>query len=334
MLRKIVVGSFCVFGCASVLVTGNSSTAPASQQQELTKEELFNAVCRVDVGKVKELLEVYKSGQSKFDINTPLASPGRARVPALHWALPAGYKETPERLEILKLLLDVEGINVNVLYCGRTPLDQAIVFRLIGICKMLLERGGKIHERIRVSVGSAGEHYDQELVDLVNRAESINEASLTRKERMANDGDLSVAISSGKVERVKALINAAKSGRLNIDINACADESSPPPLFHAASLPGLFKGCWTKDVLEFLVTVEGIDLNVIYRERTPADAAALDLVVDNFEVLHKAGAKMHRRVRDEVASKGKDPCRRYGTRSNDPEYIRLMNMVNKTELID
>ncbi|MDR1907442.1 MAG: ankyrin repeat domain-containing protein [Holosporales bacterium] len=362
MLRKIIVGSFCIWGCTGVFATDNLATTPAPQQQEgLTPEEkdelsrngtkLFNAICSNQVGVVKKLLEAHRRGKFKLDINSPIENSDPR--PPLHIAV---THETQEAREIINLLVTLGGANVNVEHDGRTPADVAARLRYVDNYEKLIELGGKIHERTRVIVynmmdrpyfwyrSDPGDPKCIQLEELVKKTESIDKsvtaAGLPLKEdelyrnaeeQLQNEEKLLYAIRSCQVDRVKELFQTREGKQFKLDINAPIGEFFQRPALHHAVLT------WGKEekdkieIIKSLVSAGGADVNVIHDGKTPADVAATPVLVNTYNKLKKLGGKIHKSTRDIVNKMAGQP---WVDKKQADNYALLRKLVQETALMD
>ncbi|MDR1907422.1 MAG: hypothetical protein LBQ43_00990 [Holosporales bacterium] len=83
-----------------------------------------------------------------------------------------------DRAEILQLLVNIEGVDVNVLHYGQTPADAAAMSLQVNAYSMLCKKGGKIHsclyDRITSVIGISDNPEHIQLRDMVKKTTLID----------------------------------------------------------------------------------------------------------------------------------------------------------------
>jgi ankyrin repeat protein len=107
----------------------------------LNEHYLKAAINSGELGTVKALIDAHRRGQFRLDDHST----------ALHVAV--SHQE--HRIDILKLLVNEEVIDINVLHNGETPADLAGRLIQVDEYEVLYKRGGKIHRSTPGIVRSA-----------------------------------------------------------------------------------------------------------------------------------------------------------------------------------
>ncbi|MDR1907419.1 MAG: ankyrin repeat domain-containing protein [Holosporales bacterium] len=333
----------CRFGQRKFGTPTVTSRWQGGYMQGSDEEKLYFAMLVNKAGRARELIEAHNEGRITLDINAPIKEPSNCDPsPLLHHAVML------HDLEILELLASARGADVNVLHDGETPADVAAKHMRVDFYEALKKRGGKIHARTRAIVnGRAGQLYYpsfgdqgndklpedeyQHLKNLVQGTDLLDEGTLTERELLKNDGELRRAISWKQVNLVKALLDAYRSGQLRLNINGSVNGPIYSPSYLHIAMESSNPTQEHTEIVKLLVGVEGIEVNVSYRCRTPADIAAEKMFVDAYDVLRKNGGKIHEDVRNDIINR----VGRFGRReyTENPDYSRLVSMVQETGVI-